>query len=92
LAAPGLARLARNDLERTRQALKAELAEIGGQVRQFRAEVERATGRWNAIALLFNRQALQADRFNETEKTSKVAAAQLSQAESRCSPARPRGR
>jgi len=81
--------LARNDLERTRQALKAELAEIGGQVRQFRAEVERATGRWNAIACCLT--ARRSRRTGSTRPRRPRRSPPLSSA--RPSPAaRPRGR
>lgn len=75
--------LARQDLGRTRQALKAELAEIEAQVRQFRAESDRAAEALRRDRTLMNRQALQADQFRETEKTWKVTSAQLVQAEAR---------
>lgn len=75
--------LARQDLERGRANLDAELAEIGAQIRQFRAESDRAIDALSRDRALLNRQALNADQFRETEKLCKVTAAQLSQAQSR---------
>jgi multidrug resistance efflux pump len=75
--------LARHDLERTGQALKAELAEIEGQIRQFRAESDRAAEALRRDLSLLTRRALQLDIFRESTKTWKVAVAQLAQAEAR---------
>lgn len=75
--------LARQDLTRTRQALREELAELDAQIRQFRAEVERAAEVSQRDRKLLARQALQMDQFHETEKIHRVAAAQLNQAEAR---------
>lgn len=75
--------LAKQDLERSRQALTAEITEINAQIRQYRAEFDRASEALERDRKLLNRQALQADMYSETEKTWKVASAQLGQAEAR---------
>ncbi len=75
--------LARQDLTRTRESLKAELAEINAQIAQYRAEADRAADSLRRDRILLDRRALQLDRLQETDKVWKVASAQLAQSQAR---------
>ena len=75
--------LARQDLARTKEALKGELAEINALAAQYKAEADRAADALQRDRALLTRRALQVDQFQETQKVWKVAVAQLTQAEAR---------
>ena len=75
--------LARQDLVRTRESLKAELDEIKAQTAQYHAEADRAAESLKRDRTLLARRALQVDQLQESQKVWKVASALLAQSEAR---------
>ena len=75
--------LARRDLERGRESLRGELAELDQQVRQYQLERGRALDVYNHDKALMARQALQFQELKESDKKLQVFESQLKQAEAR---------
>jgi multidrug resistance efflux pump len=75
--------LAQQDLQRSRRALEQELVELEARIEQYQAELERANEALQRDRSLLARQALQLDRYRESEKVVRVATAQLEQAQAR---------
>lgn len=73
--------LARQDLERARQALGADLTRLEKQIAQHRAELDFAQGSHARSSVLVSRGAVALQHHEEAEKKNRVTRAQLQQAE-----------
>ncbi|HMB07025.1 MAG TPA: HlyD family efflux transporter periplasmic adaptor subunit, partial [Isosphaeraceae bacterium] len=72
--------LARTDLQRKGQALRAELERLEGQVAQARAEIDYAAGVLTRDTRLQGRGFLSEEQHHEAEAKHRIALAQLAQA------------